>query len=136
MIFDLGQDGRANRYLDPGAARPLLPGRDLRDELPLPDNSELDVVRHFTRLSQQTFGIDLGVLSARIVHDEVQPARQRRAGDPAGVCAICTRTFPTSSRRARCRSCTSSSAASVRSSAWRRSRSIRRPARTPNWPRC
>ena len=30
----------------------------LRDDLPLPDNSELDVVRHFTRLSQRTFGID------------------------------------------------------------------------------
>jgi glycine dehydrogenase subunit 2 len=30
----------------------------LRDDLPLPDNSELDVVRHFTRLSQKTFGID------------------------------------------------------------------------------
>lgn len=60
-IFDLGQDGRANRYLDSG--KPLdmfVPAADLRDELPLPDNSELDVVRHYTRLSQRTFGIDLG----------------------------------------------------------------------------
>ena len=32
----------------------------MRDDLPLPDNTELDVVRHFTRLSQKTFGIDLG----------------------------------------------------------------------------
>ncbi|MGZ3518710.1 MAG: aminomethyl-transferring glycine dehydrogenase subunit GcvPB [Vulcanimicrobiaceae bacterium] len=61
LIFELGQDGRANKYVDSG--EPLtdfLPEDVLRNELPLPDNSELDVVRHFTRLSQRTFGIDLG----------------------------------------------------------------------------
>ena len=61
LIFELGQPGRANRYLEEG--KPLetfLPKRLVRDDLPLPDNSELDVVRHYTRLSQRTFGIDLG----------------------------------------------------------------------------
>jgi glycine dehydrogenase subunit 2 len=61
LIFESGQDGRANRYVEEG--KPLetfLPKRVLRDDLALPDNSELDVVRHFTRLSQRTFGIDLG----------------------------------------------------------------------------
>lgn len=59
LIFETGQDGRANRYLPAGPAlEELLPRAALRDELPLPDNSELDVVRHFTRLSQKTFGID------------------------------------------------------------------------------
>lgn len=61
LIFDLGAEGRANRYVE--QAPPLdrfLPKSVLRDELPLPDNSELDVVRHFTKLSQRTFGIDLG----------------------------------------------------------------------------
>ncbi|MDE2482206.1 MAG: aminomethyl-transferring glycine dehydrogenase subunit GcvPB [bacterium] len=61
LIFELGQEGRANRYVEEG--RPLdqfLPTSLLRDELPLPDNSELEVVRHFTKLSQRTFGIDLG----------------------------------------------------------------------------
>jgi glycine dehydrogenase subunit 2 len=61
LIFELGQEGRANRYFEEG--KPLesfLPSTALRDELPLPDNSELDVVRHYTRLSQRTFGIDLG----------------------------------------------------------------------------
>ncbi len=59
LIFETGQEGRANRYLPAGP--PLgdaLPKELLRDDLPLPDNSELDVVRHFTRLSQKTFGID------------------------------------------------------------------------------
>ncbi len=61
LIFETGQKGRANRYLEAG--QPLesyLPKSVLRDELPLPDNSEMDVVRHYTRLSHRTFGIDLG----------------------------------------------------------------------------
>ena len=61
LVFDIGQEGRANRYVERG--RPLedfLPAAALRDELPLPDNSELDIVRHFTNLSRRTFGIDLG----------------------------------------------------------------------------
>ncbi len=61
LIFELGQDGRANRYVDPGAPlTDFLPKNVVRDDLPLPDNSELDVVRHYTRLSQRTFGIDVG----------------------------------------------------------------------------
>jgi len=61
LIFELGQEGRANRYVEQG--KPLdrfLPAALIREDLPLPDNSELDVVRHYTRLSQRTFGIDLG----------------------------------------------------------------------------
>src|SRR3984957_7534274 len=59
LIFDGGQDGRANRYVPaPPPLAELLPAALLRDDLPLPDNTELDVVRHFTRLSQKTFGID------------------------------------------------------------------------------
>jgi glycine dehydrogenase subunit 2 len=59
LIFETGQEGRANSYLpEAPALDTLLPKEALRDDLPLPDNSELDVVRHFTRLSQKTFGID------------------------------------------------------------------------------
>jgi glycine dehydrogenase subunit 2 len=61
LIFELGQDGRANRYVATGQpAEAFMPAAVLRDDLPLPDNSELDVVRHYTRLSARTFGIDLG----------------------------------------------------------------------------
>jgi glycine dehydrogenase subunit 2 len=61
LIFELGEEGRANRYVDRGAPlTDFLPKDVLREDLPLPDNSELDVVRHFTRLSQRTFGIDVG----------------------------------------------------------------------------
>jgi glycine dehydrogenase subunit 2 len=59
LIFDGGGDGRANRYVSHGPPlADFLPASLLRDELPLPDNTELDVVRHFTRLSQKTFSID------------------------------------------------------------------------------
>jgi len=61
LIFDLGQPGRANTYFANGhGAHEFVPAALLRDTLPLPDNSELDVVRHFTRLSHRTFAIDLG----------------------------------------------------------------------------
>ena len=61
LIFEMGQDGRATPYVETG--RPVdafLPLQTLRADLPIPDNTELDVVRHFTRLSHRTFGIDLG----------------------------------------------------------------------------
>jgi len=59
LIFE--QHGRPNTYLPNGRALDeFLPKEALRSELPLPDNSELDVVRHFTRLSQRTFSIDTG----------------------------------------------------------------------------
>jgi glycine dehydrogenase subunit 2 len=61
LIFELGQPGRANTYFPNGRhATEFLPGEHVRASLPLPDNSELDVVRHFTRLSQKTFAIDTG----------------------------------------------------------------------------
>ncbi len=61
LIFEIGQEGRANRYVEEGKAlEAFLPASDLRADLPLPDNTELDVVRHFTKLSHRTFGIDLG----------------------------------------------------------------------------
>ena len=61
LIFELGQPGRANTYFPNGRAlEEFLPATALRAELPLPDNSELEVIRHFTRLSQRNFSIDTG----------------------------------------------------------------------------
>ena len=58
-IFD--KSGRANTYFPNGRnAEEFVPRAHLRESLPLPDNSELEVVRHYTRLSQRTFAIDLG----------------------------------------------------------------------------
>ena len=61
LIFETGAPGRANSYFPEGPdAGEFLPAAALRDTLPLPDNSELEVVRHFTKLSQRTFSIDTG----------------------------------------------------------------------------
>jgi glycine dehydrogenase subunit 2 len=60
-IFESGRPGRANAYFSNGhSLEEFLPKTVIRDELPLPENSELDVVRHFTRLAQRTFSIDSG----------------------------------------------------------------------------
>ena len=61
LIFELGRPGRANEYFPNGRTlEEFLPAALLRDDLPLPDNSELEVVRHYTRLSQRNFSIDTG----------------------------------------------------------------------------
>jgi glycine dehydrogenase subunit 2 len=60
LIFDVSKAGRrayAQAPLDVAEAN--IPAAYLRDDVPtLPEVSELQVVRHFTRLSQQNFSID------------------------------------------------------------------------------
>ncbi len=60
LIFDVSKTGRrafAQAPLDVAEAN--IPAAYLRDDVPtLPEVSELQVVRHFTRLSQQNFSID------------------------------------------------------------------------------
>ena len=65
MIFDKSSPGREAFSLpDPDVPREkiekLVPPELLRKELDLPELSELDVVRHFTNLSRQNFGVDNG----------------------------------------------------------------------------
>lgn len=65
LIFDLSTDGRRGFALPPldvPAVDPAdhIPARFLRQELPLPSLSELEVVRHFTRLSRLNHSVDIG----------------------------------------------------------------------------
>jgi glycine dehydrogenase subunit 2 len=61
LIFELSQPGRVSRAHTPIATTrvPQIPA-DLRRAVPplLPEVSELDAVRHYTRLSQRNFSID------------------------------------------------------------------------------
>lgn len=66
LIFELSRRGRRAQLL-PGCDVPetdperLIPADLLRRELPdLPQVAEVDVVRHFTRLSQMNYGVDAG----------------------------------------------------------------------------
>ncbi len=61
LIYDLSAPGRQGVSL-PEADVPLapLPAALTRDVLPLPEVSEIDVVRHFVRLSVLNHGIDTG----------------------------------------------------------------------------
>ncbi len=66
LLFEQGSPGRVGFSLPPcevpdKPASALLPAGLLRRDLSgLPELSEVDVVRHFTRMSQWNFGIDLG----------------------------------------------------------------------------
>jgi glycine dehydrogenase subunit 2 len=61
LIYELSSPGRPGVPLPQSDVPPAdLPKGLVRDDLPLPELSELDVVRHFTRLSQLNHGIDTG----------------------------------------------------------------------------
>jgi glycine dehydrogenase subunit 2 len=66
LIFENGGEGRRG-YSLPGwdiekmSSQALIPSHLLRDQLQgFPELSEVDVVRHFTRLSQWNYGVDSG----------------------------------------------------------------------------
>jgi len=61
LIFELSRSGRGSPALAPSAAADLgdIPAEYRRTSKPLlPEVSELDAVRHYTRLSQKNFSID------------------------------------------------------------------------------
>ena len=60
LVFDRSRHGRrAHAQAPPPASTADLPAELLRGELPLlPEVSELDALRHYTRLSQKNFSID------------------------------------------------------------------------------
>src|SRR5258707_2562069 len=66
LIFEKGAPGRGAAHtptLDIPAKplESLIPAEFLRDDpAPLPEVSEIEVVRHYTHLSQRNFGIDAG----------------------------------------------------------------------------
>jgi glycine dehydrogenase subunit 2 len=60
LIFELSRPGRAATAQHPAAepAGEVPEGFRRRGRPPLPEVSELQAVRHYTRLSQLNFGID------------------------------------------------------------------------------
>jgi glycine dehydrogenase subunit 2 len=62
LLSELSVAGRAGHRVPEADVplSPLPPSKLLRDELPLPELGELEVVRHFTRLSQLNYAVDTG----------------------------------------------------------------------------
>jgi glycine dehydrogenase subunit 2 len=61
VIYDKTSPGRRGvRFPEPQVPHTDLPANLIRDELPLPELGELEVVRHFTKLSQLNHGVDIG----------------------------------------------------------------------------
>ena len=60
-IFELSSPGRQGvRFPDADVPETALPEQFKRKELPLPEMAELDVVRHFTHISQFNYAVDIG----------------------------------------------------------------------------
>ena len=61
LIFEISRPGRCAASLPTLDVPPAeLPSNLVRDDLPLPEVSELDLVRHYTRLSQMNHAVDVG----------------------------------------------------------------------------
>lgn len=61
-IYELSSPGRTGvRYPEPDVPCTVLPEGLVREDLPLPETAEVDVVRHFTRLSRLNYCIDQGL---------------------------------------------------------------------------
>ncbi|MFW6098059.1 MAG: aminomethyl-transferring glycine dehydrogenase subunit GcvPB, partial [Chloroflexota bacterium] len=59
LIYELSAPGRQGVSMpDPAVPTSPLPQDLLRDDLNLPEVSEADVVRHYTRLSRQNYAVD------------------------------------------------------------------------------
>ncbi|MEZ4496504.1 MAG: hypothetical protein R2845_06955 [Thermomicrobiales bacterium] len=72
LIIELSRPGRrAVRIPAPDVPETDLPAEMLRTDLNWPEVSEIDVIRHYTRISQKNHSIDTGFYP-RLLHDEVQ----------------------------------------------------------------
>ena len=60
-VFDLSSPGRKGvTYPEPDVPRAALPTGLIRDDLPLPELAEVDVVRHYMHLSKFNYSVDGG----------------------------------------------------------------------------
>src|ERR687890_491490 len=60
LIFELSKPGRRGvRFPEPDVPETPLPEGITRERLDLPEVSEIDVIRHYTRLSQKNHAIDI-----------------------------------------------------------------------------
>ena len=73
LIYDIGSPGRMGVNLpECDVPKVELPAALMREELPLPEVGEVQVVRHFVKLSKLNYSIDQGLYPLGSLHDEIQ----------------------------------------------------------------
>ena len=88
-VYELTVPGRHGIDLPvPDVPQTPLPANELRDDCGLPELSLLDVVRHYLAAVAPHVRHRPRLLSARLVHDEVQSARQRCDARQAGFAEL------------------------------------------------
>ena len=106
QLCELSVDGRQGvRFPEPDVPETVLPTQFLRHELPLPELSEVDVVRHFTRLSQLNYGIDLGFYPLGSCTMKYNPKSMKKLA-ACQDSPLCTPSTPSKLCKAAWRSCT------------------------------
>ncbi len=61
LVYEISAPGRCGvRMPEPDVPLSALPEGWVRDDLPLPELAQIDVVRHYLRLSQLNYGVDKG----------------------------------------------------------------------------
>ena len=88
-IYELTSAGRQGvRFPEADVPVPALPSGFERKDLPLPELSEIDVIRHFTRLSQQNYCIDYGFYPLGSCTMKYNPKVNEEAARLPGFAAI------------------------------------------------
>jgi glycine cleavage system protein P-like pyridoxal-binding family len=141
LVFELSSPGRMAFSL-PESDVPVEPAlaaipERFRRATPaaLPEVSELDVVRHYSRLSQMNYGVDTHFYPLGSCTMKYNPKINEDAARIPGFARLHP-LAPAPWRRARCSSCTTSDACWPRWPAWTRCRYSRRPAPRASWPAC
>jgi glycine dehydrogenase subunit 2 len=89
LLCELSVPGRrAIRYPEPDVPKSDLPAGFIREDLPMPELSELDVVRHFTRLSHLNYSIDSGMYPLGSCTMKYNPRVNEETARLAGFSAV------------------------------------------------
>ncbi len=89
LIYEICRAGRKAVHLpDVDVPESPLPQEALRGELPLPEVSEVDLVRHYTRLSQMNYSIDTGFYPLGSCTMKYNPKVNEYAARMAGFAAL------------------------------------------------
>ena len=87
LIFEIGTPDTTGVDLPaPKGKADRLGGVIRKKATDLPGLSEPETMRHYVRLSQKNYAIDLGLFPAWLLHDEAQSAPKRESRADARIC--------------------------------------------------